>query len=109
MKLFEELRKACRTADISQVDIANEIKRSPMHVSNCFNCKGTATFTQPEMYTIMDMIGADYADMPKLFPKNGIAVHEKKVKQQVKQDGIVINMDAIRILKSLFQQEEVTK
>jgi len=106
MKFYEELRKAMRIAGISQVDIAAEINRSTMYVSNCLNCKHLdnariATFTQQEMYQIMDLIDADYLDMAMLFPKDGLRYKPKK--KPMKENGIRISEDAYKILRALFQ------
>ncbi len=106
MRYFEELRKAIRLSEVSQVDIATAIDRSPMYVSNCLNRKHLdnnriAAFTQQEMYKIMDLIEADYADMPVLFPKDGLPYKPKK--RPIKETGIRISEDAYKVLKSLFQ------
>lgn len=106
MKYFEELRKAIRWAEVSQVEIATAIDRSPMYVSNCLNRKHLdnnriAAFTQQEMYKIMDLIDADYADMPILFPKDGLPYKPKK--KSARENGIRISEDAYKVLKALFQ------
>lgn len=68
---YIELRNAFRGAGITQGEVARELCIS--ETSMCFRMSGRYPFTLTEVYKILDMLNRPYSDLPKLFPKDGVA------------------------------------
>ena len=73
---YTELRNAFREAHITQGEIAKELGISEK--SMCFRMSGRYPFTLTEVYKILDMRAKPYSDLPKLFPKDGVAANAPK-------------------------------
>ena len=70
---YVELRNAIRDAGIYQAEIAARIGLS--ETSMCHRMQGKYPFTISEAYAILDIIDRPYTDLPRLFPKDGIATN----------------------------------
>lgn len=69
---YRKLREACIRMGIDNADIANEIGRTTVYVSQ--RITGKRPWGQDEMFKIMDMIREPYENLYYIFPKGGMYV-----------------------------------
>lgn len=70
---YTELRNALRDAGITQAEVAKALSLSEASMS--FRMSGKYPFTLTEAYAILDMLDKPYSELPRLFPKDGIAAN----------------------------------
>lgn len=70
MNRFRLLRGMLHGRGYNQPEVAELLGLSVSSVSNRY--RGKTPWTLDEMYTLMDAVNADYAQMSELFPKGGI-------------------------------------
>lgn len=68
---YIDLRNALRDAGITHAALAAELGISETSMS--FRFSGRYPFTLEEAYKILDLLERPYSDLPRLFPKDGIA------------------------------------
>lgn len=70
---YIDLRNALRDAGITHLEVAKALGISETSMS--FRFSGRYPFTLAEAYVILDLLGRPYSDLPRLFPKDGIAAN----------------------------------
>lgn len=96
-QLYKRFRKAYEALDLTQENLAHEIKRHAQYISNCLT--GRTHFTQPEMYGLMKVINAPIKDLYLYFPPDGIDIEpEVEESKPVLPQGVMITADALRFL-----------
>ena len=71
IRKFRVLRGQMAAEGLTQADVARKLLVSPDTISN--KMRGIYSWTQTEMYTLMDILNWPYDRMHELFPKDGIA------------------------------------
>lgn len=69
MVLYRKLKGLIAENDYNQVRLAKQIGRSPSYIGERF--RDEKPWSMEDVYTICDLLGIDYCQIPEYFPRNG--------------------------------------
>lgn len=96
---YQRLRRRLREYDIDQRYLAELLKRSPGHISNCLT--GKSDWQMQEVYTIIKLCQIPVGEIYKYFPPGGIDKEFESKPDSVNQFAI----ELAGLLQNYFNKE----